>query len=250
MSAPKPFLILQLRPECAAADEEFASILERGGLAPSEAVRVRLDREDLPEPFDPDDYAGVIVGGGPGCVSDPPEKKSPVEARMEKILLDLLPTITERDFPFLGCCAGIGLLGRHLRAPVSQAHFGEPVGGTVCSLTPEGRRDPLLEGVPDQFGALVGHKEALDALPADTVHLVASPRCPFQMIRHRTNIYATQFHPESDGHSFALRVRIYAHRGYFDPREAAEIIARCHAVDTTAARRVLANFVARYRRPG
>ncbi|MCC5839033.1 MAG: glutamine amidotransferase [Opitutales bacterium] len=247
MFARKPFLILQLRPECPAADEEFSSILERGGLAPSETVRIRLDRETLPHPFDIDAYAAVIVGGGPGCVSDPPEQKSPIEARMESTLLGLLPQITARDFPFLGCCAGIGLLGRHLQAPVSKERFSEPVGGTACSITAEGRRDPLLVGVPEHFTALVGHKEALDALPPETAHLVTSARCPFQMIRFRSNIYATQFHPESDGHSFALRVRIYANRGYFDPVEAAAIIARCHAVDTTAARRILANFVERYR---
>ncbi len=248
MAKTKPFLILQLRPETAAADEEYASMLRRGGLEASETVRVRLDSEDLPQSLALEDFSGVIVGGGPGCVSDPPERKTPVEVRMEAQLLALMPVVTARDFPFLGCCAGIGILGRHLGAPVSQEHYAEPVGGTQCRLTDEGRRDPLLAGLPDRFPALVGHKEALDALPPGTVHLVRSPRCPFQMIRHGRNVYATQFHPESDGNSFELRIRIYANHGYFDPAEAEDLIRRAHAVNAESSGKVLANFVECYRK--
>lgn len=242
-----PFLILQLRPETAAADEEYASMLRRGGLGAGETVRVRLDREDLPQALDLGAFSGVIVGGGPGCVSDPPDKKTPAEARMENLLLELMPSITGGDFPFLGCCAGIGILGKHLGAPVSRGRFAEPVGGVTCSVTTEGRGDPLMEGIPDRFPALVGHKEALDALPPDTAHLVSSPSCPFQMVRHRQRVYATQFHPESDGNSFELRIRIYANYGYFDPSEADELIRRAHAVNAEASGRVLANFVGRFR---
>ncbi|MCC5808291.1 MAG: glutamine amidotransferase, partial [Opitutales bacterium] len=248
MNVGKPFLILQLRPETAAADEEFVSMRKRGGLGAGEGVRVRLDREDLPNPLDLDAFSGVIVGGGPGCVSDPPGWKTSVETRMESLLFELLPVVTARDFPFLGCCAGIGFLGRHLGAPVSRGRYAEPVGGTVCAVTPEGRRDPLLHGIPDTFAALVGHKEALDALPRGAAHLVASPSCPFQMIRYGRNVYATQFHPESDGSSFELRIRIYANYGYFDPSEADDLIRRAHAVNAEASGRVLANFVARYRK--
>ena len=70
-----PFLILQLRPEDEAADEEYASLLARTGLTPSETHRIRLDKQPLPEDLDLTRYSGVIVGGGPGCVSDPPDKE-------------------------------------------------------------------------------------------------------------------------------------------------------------------------------
>ena len=74
----KPFLILQLRPEAEASDDEYAAILRKGGLAEADTHRVRLDCEPLPDGLKLDDYSGVIVGGGPGCVSDPPAKKSPI----------------------------------------------------------------------------------------------------------------------------------------------------------------------------
>ncbi|MEM1006360.1 MAG: glutamine amidotransferase, partial [Pseudomonadota bacterium] len=72
----KQFLILQLRPETDASDAEFAAILDKTGLPPERARRIRLDRDELPAGLDVTDYAGVIVGGGPGCVSDDPAAKS------------------------------------------------------------------------------------------------------------------------------------------------------------------------------
>ena len=95
-----------------------------------------------------------------------------------------MPEITARDFPFLGCCYGIGILGKHLAGDVSKRAHGEPVGTSACEVTAEGKDDPLLDGVPTAFDAFVGHKEALQALPQGCVHLVRSEACPFQMVRH------------------------------------------------------------------
>lgn len=243
----KPFLILQLRPEAEAADDEFAAILRKGGLDPSDTHRIRLDQQRLPDDLDLEDHAGVIVGGGPGCVSDTPEEKSAIEARIEADVLSLMPQITERDFPFLGCCYGIGILGKHLEAVVGKGRYGEPVGTSDCSLTDEGRTDPLLVDMPDRFQAFVGHKEALEDLPEGCVHLVRSPACPFQMVRHGRHVYATQFHPEADAQGFETRIKIYRHRGYFPPETADDLIAMCRAADVHAPERILRNFVTRYR---
>ena len=162
---PKPFLILQLRPEAEAADDEFAAILRKGGMTETETRRIRLDQERLPDALSLDDFSGVIVGGGPGCVSDAPADKSEIEARIEADVLSLMPRVTERDFPFLGCCYGIGIMGKHLKGDVGKARYGEPVGTSDCTVTEAGRADPLLDGIPDRFEAFVGHKEALQALP-------------------------------------------------------------------------------------
>ncbi len=242
----KPFLILQLRPESEAADEEFAAFLRRGRLVPERAHRIRLDQTPLPADLALEDYAGVIVGGGPGCVSDPPETRNPTEARIEAEILSLMPQITARDFPFMGCCYGIGILGQHLGAPVTKSLYGEPVSPTVATRTPDGAADPLLADLPARFDILVGHKEALDALPVGCVHLLEGPRCPYQMVRHGRNVYATQFHPEADGASFALRIRIYRDKGYFPPEQAQGLTDACRDVVTEASGRILANFTARY----
>ncbi len=243
----KPFLILQLRPEAEASDSEFAAILEKGGIGDRDVRRIRLEHEPLPADLDLDDYAGVIVGGGPGCVSDPEESKPVLEKRIEAEVLSLMPEITARDIPFLGCCYGIGILAHHLGASVSKERYGEPVSVVRASLTGEGRVDPLLAGVDETFDAFVGHKEAVQALPEGCAHLVSSPSCPFQMIRFGENVYATQFHPEADGEVFALRIRIYRDKGYFDPADADALTAAARLGDPAASAAILRNFVRRYR---
>ncbi len=244
----KPFLILQLRPETPAADNEFEAFLDKGGLDERDTIRVRLERDPLPDDLDLHSLSGVIVGGGPGCVSDAPDAKSPEEKKIEQAVFSLMPEITRHDIPFLGCCYGIGVLAHHLGAPVTKERYGEPVGPTQCRLTNDAASDPLLEGLPDSFTAFVGHKEAVQSLPAGCVHLVASAPCPFQMIRYGKNVYATQFHPELDCNGLEVRINIYKNRGYFAPEEADALIAQGHATPVHMPELILKNFVDRYRK--
>ena len=139
----RPFLVLQLRPETEAADEEFGAFLDRGGLRAEEVHRIRLDQGPLPA-LSLDDYAGVIVGGGPGCVSDAPERKDPLEARIEAEVMGLMPEVLARDMPFMGCCYGMGILGATLGAPVGKTRYGEPIGGDPR------RRQRLRHPVPSR----------------------------------------------------------------------------------------------------
>jgi GMP synthase (glutamine-hydrolysing) len=240
------FLILQLRPETDASDDEFASILDKCGLARDQTHRIRVDQEDIPADLDVTDYAGVIVGGGPGCVSNPPDKKTAQEARIEDQILGLMPQITAQDHPFMGCCYGLGILAHHLGGEVSKARYSEPVGPTVCTVMPDGMDDPLLDGMETEFEVFAGHKEAVQRLPAGTVHLLASAACPIQMIRYGRNVYATQFHPEADAHDFERRIHIYRDHGYFPPEDADRLIEICHAADVTVPGDILRRFVARY----
>jgi GMP synthase (glutamine-hydrolysing) len=243
----RPFLVLQLRPETEASDDEYAAFLAKGGLSAGETHRVRLDQESLPSDLDIGRYSGVIVGGGPGCVSDAPENKDPVEARIEAQILSLMPAITDSDTPFMGCCYGIGILAHHLGARVSKEKYGEPVGPVDCTMTPAAQDDPVMAGLPQGFAAFVGHKEAVQELPQGAVHLLSSAPCPFQMIRVKSNIYATQFHPEADSAVFETRIRLYRNKGYFHPDEADDLIATCRAAQVDQPEKILRNFVARYR---
>jgi GMP synthase (glutamine-hydrolysing) len=243
----KPFLILQLRPETAASDDEYQAILAKAGLTPADTHRIRLDQQVIPADLMLDDYSGVIVGGGPGCVSDPEDKKTPVEKQIEAAVLGMMPEITARDFPFLGCCYGIGILAHHLGAVVSKDQYFEDVGAVECQVI-NGDDDPMLAGLPPQFEAFVGHKEAVQALPNGCAHLVSSASCPYQMIRFGQNVYATQFHPEADSDGFEVRIRIYKDRGYFPPEAADDLIAMCRAADVHMPERILRNFVQIYGR--
>ncbi|HGG05079.1 MAG TPA: glutamine amidotransferase [Aliiroseovarius sp.] len=246
----KPFLILQLRPETEASDDEFQAFLRKGGLVDSDTHRIRLDLNSLPQDIDLTSYSGIIVGGGPGCVSDDEADKSPLEKKIEDAVLGLMPEVVARDIPFLGCCYGMGILGHHLSpGAVSKDQYGEPVGAVTCTLTDAGRKDPLLADFPESFDAFVGHKEAVQTLPKGAVHLVRSDTCPYQMIRTGANVYATQFHPEADADGFETRINIYKHKGYFRPEDADALIDEIRQENVHMPEHILRNFVTRYQQP-
>lgn len=240
----KPFLLLSTRAEDVAAEEEYVAFVRETGLPPERLVAVRMEAGPLP-PIDLDDYAGVLLGGGPFNSSDPPELKSAVQHRVERELSVLLDEIVARDFPFMGACYGVGTLGVHQGGVIDRT-YAEPVSAVKVRLTDEGRTDPLLVGVPEVFDAYVGHKEACTVLPANAVLLAGSATCPVQMFRVKENLYATQFHPELDRPGIITRVRVYQHAGYFPPHEIDILIAKLNGTRVTEPPRILANFAARY----
>ena len=240
----KPFLLLAIRAEDAAADNEYDSFLTLTGLDESELRRVRLEKRALGD-VDLRDWSGILVGGGPFNYTDPEDLKTPAQRRVEADLSGLLDRVVNADFPFLGACYGIGALGRHQGAVVDR-RFAEPVGAVAITLTTDGRRDPLLGGLPASFEAFTGHKEAISRLPGHAVLLATSARCPVQAFRVGANAYATQFHPELDVAGLCTRIEVYKHAGYFDPDQADELKAQATRSHITWPPAILRGFVARY----
>lgn len=203
-----PFLLLATRAEDEAADGEYAAMLRGSGLTERDLRRVRLESGPMPD-LDLSAYSGVVLGGGPFNSSDPEHAKTDTQRRVEAELKTFLDEVVVRDFPFLGACYGVGTLGVH-QGGVVDTTYAEPVGGVDVTLTPEGLADPLLRGLPDSFTAFVGHKEAVSRLPSHAVLLASSSTCPVQMFRVRSNLYATQFHPELDVAGIVTRIRVPA----------------------------------------
>lgn len=245
----RPFLFLGTRAEDLAADGEVEAILRFSGLAPGDVRRVRLERESLTEALgspadelDLDAFSGVILGGGPFNVSDPEETKSPEQRRAEAELRVLAERVVEADVPFLGCCYGIGTLGRLLGGVVDRT-YGEPIGAVPVTLTDAGRTDPLTGDLPARFDAFLGHKEAVRELPRGAVLLASSAACPVQAFRLGTRVYATQFHPELDAEQLITRIRVYEHHGYFEAGGADVLIDAARAATVTEPPRLLRRFV-------
>ena len=240
----KPFLLIATRAEDAAADGEHAAFLAAGGLEPSDLIRVRLEQGSLPD-IDFADFSGIIVGGSPFTSSDDEASKSPVQVRAESELTKLVDKVIALDFPFLGACYGIGLVGSRLGGIVDKT-YGEPVGQVSVDISPAGDADPLFAQIDSPFEAFVGHKEACSRLPDGAVLLASSDRCPVQAFRLGNNVYATQFHPELDVEGVITRIRAYRDYGYFDPDEMDALIERVSEASITEPHRIIAAFVARY----
>ena len=154
----KPFVLLATRAEDQPADEEYALFLRYSGLSADQLVRVRLEAGPMPE-LDLDELSGIFVGGGPFNASDPPEKKSSVQHRVEAEFAALLDDVVARDFPFLGACYGVGTVGTYLGARIDRT-YSEAISVVPVTLTDAGAADPLLDAIPRSFGAFVGVKDA------------------------------------------------------------------------------------------
>jgi len=242
----KPFVLLATRAEDVPADEEYALFLRYAGLQPEQLVRVRLEAERMPR-LDLDGLSGIFVGGGPFNASDPVEKKSAVQRRVEAEFSELLDEVVAQDFPFLGACYGIGTLGAHQGAVIDRT-YPEPIGIVPVTVTTAGASDPLLADMPATFDAFVGHKEAISRLPASATLLASSPKCPVQMFRVGQNVYATQFHPELDVEGITTRVHAYADHGYFASHELQLTLAAVRRIAVSHPSRILRAFVDRYAR--
>ena len=240
----RPFLLLATRAESAPADQEYAAFLACGGLSEDQLIRHRLEAEPLGD-IDLDALSGIILGGSPFTVTDPAEKKSDVQLRVEEELAGLLHRVVAQDFPFLGACFGIGVIGTYCGAVVDRT-FAEPVGPIDISLTDAGRVDPLLYDLPSPFEAFVGHKEAISKLPEDAVRLASSEACPVQAFRLGANVYATQFHPELDVPGIITRIDAYKTYGYFEPERAEELKETARASNVHVPAAIVRRFVELY----
>jgi GMP synthase (glutamine-hydrolysing) len=240
----KKLLVLQMRPEDEAAESELNAILRVGEIDRDQVDRFRLEQDENYQ-YSLDDYGAIIAGGSPFDVSCPPEKKSKAQLRVEQFYKTLFDKIIPIDFPFLGACSGNGLLGNYCGTAITRK-YAEPVGSVEVAITQEGVSDPLLQGLPKNFTAFVGHKEACDEAPAGATLLATSASCPVQMFRLKKNIYATQFHPEADANEFILRIKTYQSFGYFKPEESEKLIEAIKKTNTPSANEILRRFVNRF----
>lgn len=245
MTATKPILILQLRPEDATSDSEYACFLKYGGLRTEDTCRIRIEKNGIPANLNIDDYSAIMVGGSPFDISTPEDKKSTIQKKIEADFNRLLKQVVPRDFPFLGACSGNGLLGNYLGTRISTK-FGEPVSCVTLDITEAGKQDKLLKGFPEQIDVLLGHKEAVDTTPEGATLLMTGRDCPVQMFRVGENLYATQFHPEGDAEEFSLRIDTYRNHGYFEPHEAEVLKERVSVKPTPYAQEILRRFVESY----
>lgn len=237
-AVPRPFALLQARPEAAARVGELASVRRATGLG-ERVVAHRLDTEPLP-PDLADRCAGVVVGGSPYSVTEPEAAKSGGQRLAEAQLAALAERALDRGLPVFFTCFGIGVLTRVLGGTVDRTHP-EPVSAAESRLTDAGAADPVAGVLPPRFVALTGHKESAPAVPPGAVLLATNDTCPVQLYR-AGSVLASQFHPEPTTDDFVARAVVYARHGYFAEHELDAVAARLRAATVTDPARLLRRF--------
>lgn len=123
---------------------------------------------------------------------------------------DLKRIIREGDWPVLGLCGGMQLIGLVHDVPCGPMGrlpegMADPDPDHQPGMLKEKgyytinilRTDPLFDGVEERSVFCEQHYCELKAIPPGFVHLAASELSPIQAIRHETRpVYGTLFHPE------------------------------------------------------
>lgn len=140
---------------------------------------------------DPKDYAAVIVLGGPESANDKSQTMSQKIKQVKYIL--------NNNIPFLGICLGLQILvkaagGTVVPSPIHERGWRDPQGKYFeITLTKDGRNDPLLKGIPENFKVFQSHKETIE--PTHKMSILATGKwCTNQAVRVGTNAYGIQAH--------------------------------------------------------
>ena len=91
-------LILQLRPEDATSDSEYACILKYGGLQAGDTCRKRIEQQGIPDDLNLKEYSAIIVGGSPFDISTPEDRKSGIQKKIEADFNPLLEQVRADPF--------------------------------------------------------------------------------------------------------------------------------------------------------
>jgi GMP synthase-like glutamine amidotransferase len=152
----------------------------------------------------------VLLGGmGEGGFEETnPFKKNDFDIMRNKmeIVINHLVNIGK---PMLGTCFGHQLLIDVLGGKIDKAQ--SETGITTITLNEEGIKDPIFEGMGENFQAIVGHKSSVVAIPENVTVLASSAICQVQAFRynHASKIYGFQFHPEMNVQDLDYRMTLY-----------------------------------------
>ncbi|MEY2986024.1 MAG: hypothetical protein RJB24_253 [Candidatus Parcubacteria bacterium] len=153
---------------------------------------------------------GVILGGlGEGGYEDnEPHKVQNLQYMLNKIN-PIIKHIESKSIPTLGICFGHQVLADLLGGKVVTDSNMAESGIAKITLTPEGKKDNILQSLPESFYGVVSHKSSVIKLPQGAELLAYSAKCPIQGFRYKSNIYGFQLHPELNLQDYRSRMQLY-----------------------------------------
>jgi len=162
-------------------DDWFAAHLHPQGVRTH--IIQAFEDEALPEASQ---FDGVLLTGSPASVRDETPWMSELAAWTLRA--------AQAEQPILAVCFGHQLLGEALGGYIRENPAGPEFGSIELGLTPEGRSDPLFEGLRSPMVVQSTHRDVLIQPPSATL-LASTENTEWQAFSWRS-LRAVQFHPE------------------------------------------------------
>lgn len=220
-----PFLVLVARPPGKIAVDENDAIIRYGQLEPNQLERLDLD-QSLSSLPNLSKYSGVFITGSPYNYLT--ESKSDSQKRTEENVLAISEQVLAHDFPTLGLCYGLQMLGLARGGSLTR-DYPEDMGPHTIELSHAGKADELTGKLPESFYSYAAHAEALASVPTGMQVLGSSAATPVHIGKFGENIYGTQHHPEIGRNGIGLRINHYV-GVYFSEEEYPHLLQKCQAV--------------------
>ncbi len=187
------------------------------------AEKVRAYRGEAVPPCIPPGVPLIVLGGPMGACEEDRYPFLTDELR-------LIESALRAGNPVLGICLGSQLMARAAGAGVYPGGTKE-IGWYPLRLTPEGRRDRLFLGLPEEMEVFQWHGDTFD-LPRGAALLATSELYPNQLVRLAPRAYAMQFHLEVTGEMIDEWLEVNAEelegvRDGIDPAVIEEMTPRC-----------------------
>lgn len=196
-------VLLQFRTHAGAEAQERACFRSTGGLGEDELAVFNMAQQPGLR-WAEVAHANVLLLGGAG------EFSATQRQPFTDSVLEILSRCIDEGRPVLGSCFGHHLIAQVTGGVVETDEASEEVGTFPVRLTGEGRSDPLLRDMPQEFTVQLGHHDRVTTLGPGMLELAKSDRCRFQILRHaRVPIYSTQFHAELDESTIRERLKMY-----------------------------------------
>lgn len=217
----------------AARRGEFFSWIRRevGDIWPGEWHEHDI-RTDAPLPGPRDADAFVITGSSSSVT-----ERAPWMLRAE----ELVRGIATAGTPLFGICFGHQMIGQALGGRVAKNPRGREIGTVAVHVLPHAPRDPILEGIAEQFHANHTHVDSVVELPPSARLLARTALEDHAAFAIGDRIKCVQFHPEFDGDAMRGYVEARAHLIQAEGGDPQAVLER--VVDAPDGASTLRNFV-------
>ncbi len=192
-------------------------------------------------PANPSNFDAIVIGGS---THDPVDGN---ESKWFAKIYRFINKAIKNDVPILGICGGLQFTVRALGGSVVYNPNGREFGTVKISLTKNGSRDLLFNGVPITTSAQVSHKCMAKNLKLNWNLLASSKMCGIQAIAIGDKIRLLQFHPEMTASQVKImaisRKNVLLKEGFVKNAKGFNALIKSISSTNKTGKQILKNFI-------